>query len=109
MLTQDSPKEYVLASGEMHSIRDLLTLCLEEANIEWNSSGNGESEVFKEKNTGHVIFKVNPKFYRPAEVHKLCGDPSLAEKELGWHRKTDFQGLVKKMYQHDYDLLSGDC
>ena len=49
---------------------------------------------------------VDPKFYRPAEVHELCGDPSMAEKELGWTRKTDFKGLVHKMYQSDYTKLS---
>jgi GDPmannose 4,6-dehydratase len=106
MLNQDSPKEYVLASGEMHSIREFLTSCLKEASIEWEATGNGKDEVFKEKSTGHIIFKVNPKFYRPAEVHKLCGDPSLAEKELGWTRKTDFRGLVKKMYGSDFALVN---
>jgi GDPmannose 4,6-dehydratase len=53
-----------------------------------------------------LIFEVNPKFYRPAEVHKLCGDCSLAEQEMGWVRKTGFEGLVKKMYENDYELLS---
>jgi GDPmannose 4,6-dehydratase len=106
MLNQDSPNEYVLASGEMHSIREFLTACLKEAGVEWESTGNGKDEVFKEKSTGHIIFKVNPKFYRPAEVHKLCGDPSLAEKELGWTRKTDFQGLVKKMYDSDFAFVN---
>ena len=106
MLNQDSPNEYVLASGEMHSIREFLTACLKEAGVEWGPTGNGKDEVFKEKSTGHIIFKVNPKFYRPAEVHKLCGDPSLAEKELGWTRKTDFPGLVKKMYDSDFALVN---
>ena len=106
MLNQDSPNEYVLASGEMHSIREFLTACLKEAGVEWESTGNGKDEVFKEKSTGHIIFKVNPKINRPAEVHKLCGDPSLAEKELGWTRKTDFQGLVKKMYHSDYAIVN---
>ena len=106
MLNQDSPNEYVLASSEMHSIREFLTACLKEAGVEWESTGNGKDEVFKEKSTGHIIFKVNPKFYRPAEVHKLCGDPSLAEKELGWTRKTDFQGLVKKMYDSDFAFVN---
>ena len=106
MLNQDSPNEYVLASGEMHSIREFLSLCLKEAGIKWGATGEGDKEVFKEKNTGHVIFQVNPKFYRPAEVHKLCGDPSLAEKGLGWTRKTDFPGLVKKMYQSDFLIVN---
>jgi GDPmannose 4,6-dehydratase len=106
MLNQASPNEYVLASGETHTIREFLNLCLKEANIEWEATGRGEHEVFKEKSTGHIIFKVNPKFYRPAEVHKLCGDPSLAEKELGWTRKTDFAGLVRKMYHSDFSIVN---
>jgi GDPmannose 4,6-dehydratase len=106
MLNQDSPKQYVLASGEMHTIREFLNLCLESAEIEWHSTGSGENETYTETSTGSLIFKVNPKFYRPAEVHKLCGDPSLAEKELGWTRKTDFQGLVKKMYDSDFALVN---
>ena len=55
---------------------------------------------------GRPILRINPKYYRPAEVYKLCGDPSLAEKEIGWVRRTDFHGLVKKMYTHDYNLIS---
>ena len=106
MLNQDSPKQYVLASGEMHTIREFLNLCLEEAEIKWDSAGSGESEIYTETYSGSLIFSVNPKFYRPAEVHKLCGDPSLAEKELGWTRKTDFRGLVKKMYDSDYAAVN---
>ena len=108
MLNQEGvPKNYVLASGEMHTIREFVEECLRVADIEHVTSGEGESERFHEKTSGKLILKINPKFYRPAEVHKLCGDPSLAEKELGWTRQTDFAGLVKKMYQHDYALLSG--
>ena len=106
MLNQDSPKQYVLASGEMHTIREFLNLCLEAAEIKWDSAGSGESEIYTETYSGSLIFSVNPKFYRPAEVHKLCGDPSLAEKELGWTRKTDFRGLVKKMYDSDYAAVN---
>ena len=106
MLNQESPKQYVLASGEMHTIREFLNLCLYEAKIEWHSTGDGENEIYREFHSDSLIFKVNPKFYRPAEVHKLCGDPSLAEKELGWTRKTDFPALVKKMYQSDYALVN---
>lgn len=106
MLNQDSPKQYVLASGEMHTIREFLNLCLEAAEIEWHSTGSGENETYTETSSGSLIFKVNPKFYRPAEVHKLCGDPSLAEKDLGWARKTDFRGLVEKMYHSDYGIVN---
>ena len=113
MMNQEKPRNYVLASGEMHSIREFVEESLKCAGIkgEWSFAGAEgddsapENEVFI-KDTGETLLRINPKFYRPAEVHKLCGDPSLAEKELGWVRKTNFTGLVEKMYQHDYNLLS---
>ena len=67
------------------------------------SKGSEDQEEYYTEN-GELIFKVNPKFYRPAEVHQLCGDCSLAEEEMGWKRKTDFFGLVKKMYENDYEI-----
>lgn len=106
MLNQESPKNYVLASGEMHSIREFLEETLNCANIEFYSKGEGSNEKYFSKKGDHLIMSVDPKFYRPAEVHQLCGDPSKAENDLGWKRKTDFKGLVKKMYQSDYTKLS---
>lgn len=101
MLNQDTPKNYVLSSGEMHTVREFLNESLKCANIKFTILGeNAEEKYFNEN--GELIFEVDPKFYRPAEVHKLCGDCSLAEKEMGWTKKTDFPGLVKKMYQSDY-------
>ena len=105
MLTQDRPKNYVLASGEMHSVREFLNESLKCAGIEFVSKGAEEEEKYYTKD-GKLLFQVNPKFYRPAEVHKLCGDCSLAEQEMGWAKKTDFYGLVKKMYENDYQLLA---
>ena len=105
MLNHDKPNSYILASGKMHRVRDFLNAALKAADIDFTSEGKGDSEKYFTTD-GMLIFEVNPKFYRPAEVHKLCGDPSLAEKELGWTRKTDFYGLVEKMYQHDYKLLA---
>lgn len=105
MLNQDRPKNYVLASGEMHSVREFLDKSLKCADIEFISKGKDDDEKYYTKD-GELIFQVNPKFYRPAEVHQLCGDCSLAEKEMGWSRKTGFSGLVKKMYENDYRLLS---
>ena len=107
MLNQKGdPKNYVLASGEMHSIREFVEECLCVANIKYASSGEGESEKFHDEASGKLILKIDPKFYRPAEVHQLCGDPALAEKELGWKRGTNFRSLVKKMYDNDYILLA---
>jgi GDPmannose 4,6-dehydratase len=105
MLNQEKPKNYVLASGKMYTVRQFLNSALESADIKFISEGEGENEKFFTPE-GVLIFEVDPKFYRPAEVHELLGDPSLAEKELGWKRKTDFDGLVKKMYENDYRLLS---
>ena len=95
MLNQDAPKNYVLASGEMHTVREFLEETLKCAGIEFKSEGTEDNEKYYTLD-GELIFEVDPKFYRPAEVHELCGDCSLAEKEMGWTRKTDFAGLVKK-------------
>jgi GDPmannose 4,6-dehydratase len=108
MLNQKEARNYVLASGEMHSIREFVGAAFECSGIKGNwSFDNGykpEDEVFK-KDSGEILLRINPKFYRPAEVYKLLGNPSLAESKLGWVRKTDFSGLVKKMYENDYLLL----
>ena len=105
MLNQNTPKNYVLASGEMHTVREFLEETLKCAGIQFTSAGAEDNEKYYTLD-GKLIFEVDPKFYRPAEVHELCGDCSLAEKEMGWVRKTDFAGLVKKMYENDYQLLS---
>ena len=105
MMNQDRPKNYVLASGEMHTVREFLNESLKLAGIRFVSKGSEDKEEYYTED-GELIFKVNPKFYRPAEVHELCGDCTLAEQEMGWTRKTDFYGLVKKMYENDYELLS---
>lgn len=105
MLNQEAPKNYVLGSGEMHTVREFLNKTLEYANIDFTSSGSEDNEKYHTLD-GELIFEVDPKFYRPAEVHELCGDCSLAENEMGWTRKTDFEGLVRKMYENDYMQLS---
>jgi len=105
MLNRDKPKNYVLASGKMYTVREFLNESLKCADIKFISKGSEENEEYYTED-GKLIFKVNPKFYRPAEVHELCGDCSLAEQEMGWTRKTDFYGLVKKMYDNDCKLLS---
>ena len=75
------------------------------ANIKWISKGEGDQERYYTED-GVLFFQINPKFYRPAEVHELLGDCSRAEKEIGWKKKTSFSRLVKKMYEKDYSLLN---
>jgi GDPmannose 4,6-dehydratase len=105
MLNQEKPKNYVLGSGEMHSVREFLDESLKCARIDFEKTGSEDNEKYYTLD-GQLIFEVDPKFYRPAEVHELCGDCSLAEQEIGWKRKTNFQKLVEKMYQNDYMILS---
>ena len=104
MMNQSSPKNYVLASGKMNTVREFLEETLKVAKIDYVKAGKDEYEKFMTKDN-ELIAEVDPKFYRPAEVHKLRGDCSLAEKELGWTRIYDFKSLVDKMYKNDYDLL----
>jgi GDPmannose 4,6-dehydratase len=113
MLQQEKPKDYVLSSGKCFSIKDFVNECLKLAGLEGYWHGKGVDEKFILDNyliaehslKSHVIVDIKKEFYRPAEVNLLLGDPSLAEKELGWERKTNFKKLVQKMYNHDYNLL----
>lgn len=104
MLNAETPKNYVLSSGQLHSIREFLHETLKCSNIPFSIEGEDENEKYLYKNKTPIMV-VNPEFYRPAEVHKLCGDYSLAKKDLGWEPKVKFQDLVKKMYDNDYELL----
>ena len=109
MLNQSLPKDYVLSSGTCFSIKDFVNACLDCANIPGQWIGRGVEEKFIIENylaedlnlNTSIIAKVNEKFYRPAEVDILQGDPSLAEKELLWQRNVKFHDLVEKMYKSD--------
>lgn len=104
MLNQKEPKEYILASGETHSIREFITKAFIEANIfslSWH--GEGVNEVLNFGDLDHLrpVVKISPKFYRPAEVDLLQGDSSEARKELGWNPKISFDNLVRRMVHYD--------
>jgi len=107
ILQQDKEPEdlqdYVLATGETHSIREFVELAFKEINIEIEWKGEGEDEQGINAETGGILVKINPEFYRPSEVDYLLGDPTKVEKELGWKRKVDFPGLVKLMVEHDLE------
>lgn len=96
MLQADDPEDYVLATGETHTVREFLETAW--GPITWHGSGVREYGL---DSTGRMIVMVNPEFYRPAEVELLIGDPSKAEKNLGWKATTTFKELVAKMVLHD--------
>ncbi len=101
MLQQEKPGDYVLATNETHTVREFVERAFAEAGIviEWRGTGVGEKGY--DKATKRLIVDVDSRFFRPAEVEFLWGDPSKAERELGWKRKTTFDGLVRMMVQAD--------
>ena len=91
MLQQDKPGDYVLATNETHTVREFVEYAFEEAGID--------------RKTGKILVEVEPKFFRPAEVDLLWGNPGKAEKELGWKRKVDFRQLVAMMVESDRKMV----
>lgn len=101
MLQQDQPNDYVLATGETHSIREFCEFAFKEIGVDLTWQGSGVDETGVDAATGKVLLKINPEYFRPSEVDLLLGDPTKAETELGWKRAVDFPGLVKLMVEHD--------
>ena len=102
ILQHDTPEDFVIATGEMHTVREFCTLAFREAGISLRWEGEGVDEKGIDEKTGKVLVEVDPKFFRPTEVEQLCGDPSKAKALLGWNpRKTSFEKLVHIMVQHD--------
>lgn len=101
MLQQNKADDYVVATGETYYVREFVTLAFKRAGfiLEW--SGKGIDEVGKDKDTGKVLVKINPEFYRPAEVELLLGDPKKAENELKWTRSISFEEIVNRMVDND--------
>lgn len=97
MLQQDQPDDYVIATGEQHSVREFIELAANELDIGIEWRGSGVDEVGVNTENGKEIVRVDPKYFRPTEVETLLGDPSKAKKVLGWKAKTSFQDLVKEM------------
>lgn len=104
ILQQDQPGDYVLGTGETHSIREFCELAFKEIGVDLKWRGSGVDEKGVDVANGKVLVKINPDFFRPAEVDVLLGNPTKAEKELGWRRQIDFPGLVKLMVWHDLGL-----
>ncbi|MDR3243699.1 MAG: GDP-mannose 4,6-dehydratase [Elusimicrobiota bacterium] len=108
ILQQPEPEDFVLATGVTTSIKDFCSLVFAELgiNIEW--SGKGKDEIAINKKTGKTIIKVDPIYFRPAEVDLLLGDSAKARKKLGWNPIYDLDALVKEMVKEDLDLAKRD-
>jgi GDPmannose 4,6-dehydratase len=105
MLQQETPDDFVLATGEMHTVREFTELAFRELGIEIEWKGDGADEKGLSKKDGRVLIEVDSRYYRPAEVELLIGDPSKARKHLGWAAKTRFADLVKLMARADYERV----
>ena len=104
MLQRDTPEDFVIATGESHSVREFVDAATKELQMPLTWEGEGVDEVGRDEH-GVIRVRVNPIFYRPNEVHNLKGDPRKAIEELGWKPKTTFEELVRMMTQADLDAL----
>lgn len=101
MLQQDEPDDYVVATGETHSVREFTELAFREAGIAIEWENEGVNETGRDADSGKILVEVDPMFYRPTEVDLLIGDPSKAREKLGWERKVSFEDLVRMMVKSD--------
>jgi len=101
MLQQEEPKDYVIATGETHTVREFAELAFKEVDIEIEWKGKGKDEKGIDSKTGKILVEIDDMYFRPAEVEILHGDSSKAEKDLGWKREISFQELISEMVQYD--------
>ena len=106
MLQQDEPDDYVVATGETRTVRDFAKIAFEKVGMNVEFSGEGVDEIGTDTATGKVVVKVNPDFFRPAEVELLIGNPKKAEEKLGWKREISFDQMVERMVSTDLALVS---
>lgn len=105
MLQQDTPDDYVIATNETRTVREFVDVAFKHAVIDVEFKGEGIDEIGVDKATGKTVVRVNPKFFRPAEVDILLGNPAKAEEKLGWVREISFDELVKRMVENDLALV----
>jgi len=110
MLQQDKPQDYVIATGKTYTVRDFVNLAFAEVGYTLEWEGSGAEEVAKDAKTGKILVTIDPKYFRPAEVELLLGDPTKAKKELGWIPKTSLSELVSEMVKYDlaHDSYGGE-
>ena len=109
MLQHDTPEDFVIATGETHTVREFVETAFRQGGIHLRWHGEGVQEKGIDEKTGNVLVEVSPEFFRPSEVDLLLGDPTKAKELLSWNpRKTSFEQLVKLMVQHDMELVTGN-
>ena len=107
MLQHDQPEDFVIATGEQHSVREFTERAFAHVGIELRWQGEGVQEQGIDQATGRVLVEVDPKYFRPAEVETLLGDPTKAKTLLGWNpQKTSFEELVRLMVEHDVQYVA---
>ncbi len=104
MLQQDSPDDYVLATGEQHSVREFLEIVFRDLDYDLVWRGTGVDEKGVDRRSGKTLVEIAPEFFRPTEVNYLCGDSSKAREKLGWRPKHSFETLVQDMLKNDVEL-----
>jgi len=105
LLQQEQADDYVIATNETRTVREFAEIAFMHAGIEVEWQGEGINEKGIDKATGKVVVKVNPQFFRPAEVEVLLGNPAKAEQKLGWKRENSFSDLVRRMVENDLQLV----
>lgn len=108
MLQQEKPDDYVIATGETRTVREFVETAFSHLGIDIQWQGSGIDEIGINKANGKTIVKINPQFFRPAEVEVLLGNPEKAEKCLGWKREISFSQLVEKMVKNDVALVASE-
>lgn len=108
MMQQDEPDDYVLATGETHSVREFVEEAARHVGFDIEWKGKDEHEKGIDKKTGRVLIEIDPKYYRPAEVDLLLGDATKAKKKLGWEPKVTFKELIKLMVDADLMALENE-
>lgn len=106
MLQQNQPEDYVIATNETRTVREFVTMAFQKAGIKLIWTGSGIEEIGIDSSTEKVVVRVNSKYFRPAEVELLIGNPKKAEKELGWKREISFEELVQRMVANDLLLAN---
>jgi GDPmannose 4,6-dehydratase len=109
MLQEETPDDYVVATGEMHSVREFIEKAFAHTGIEIAWEGEGVKEIGKNNESGEIIVRMDERYYRPAEVEQLLGNPAKAKNRLGWEPNVKFEELVKIMSKGDLRLLDGEA